>query len=223
MAKFKEKNEAIKLRNKGWSIGDIAKKIAVRKSTVSMWCRDISLSDRAISEIAKKSKKKSTDALLHYSESVRIQRQLRTQESEHEGKKRLGQLSNRDIYCIGLGLYWGEGYKKGNQEFGFTNSDPQMVLFYLQWLQVVFGIEKCDLILRISINAQHALRVHEVERYWERLLGVSSESFTKVSLIKTMNKKVYNDQNHMGTLRIKVKRGTSMRREVLGAIRSIIA
>lgn len=222
MAKFKEKNQAIKLRNTGWSIGDIAKRVSVSKSTVSMWCRDIALSDTMIEQIAKKSKRKSTDALLHYSESVRLQRQLRTEESESEGKKRLGTLSNRDVYCIGLGLYWGEGYKKGSQEFGFTNSDPQMVLFYLQWLQVVFGVQKCDLILRISINTQHALRAHQVEQYWQQLLGVSSESFTKLSLIKTESKKIYNDRSHMGTLRIKVRKGTSMRREVMGAIRSII-
>jgi hypothetical protein len=223
MAKFKEKNEAVKLRIKGWSIGDIAKKLLISKSTVSMWCRDISLSDTAIREIAKKSKKKSTDALLHYSESLRIQRQQRTSESETKGKERLGLLSKRDIFCIGIGLYWGEGYKKGSQEFGFTNSDPQMVRFYVKWLEIVFGVKKNDLILRISINAQHTSRVHEVEKYWEGLLGLPSKSFTKLSLIKTTSKKIYNDRNHMGTLRIKVRKGTSMRREVMGAIRSIVA
>lgn len=223
MAKFKEKNEAVKLRIKGWSIGDIAKKLLISKSTVSMWCRDISLSDTAIREIAKKSKKKSTDTLLHYSESLRTQRQQRTSESETKGKERLGLLSKRDIFCIGIGLYWGEGYKKGSQEFGFTNSDPQMVRFYVQWLEIVFGVKKKDLILRISINAQHTSRIHEVEKYWEGLLGLPSKSFTKLSLIKTTSKKIYNDQNHMGTLRIKVRKGTSMRREVMGAIRSIVA
>ena len=223
MAKFKEKNEAVRLRDKGWSISDIAKKVSVSKSTVSMWCRDIVLTNTAILQIAKKSKRKSTNALLRYSESIRAQRVQRTIQSESVGKKRLGTMTDRDIYCIGLGLYWGEGYKKGSQEFGFTNSDPQMVCFYVTWLEIVFGVKKNDLILRISINAQHTSRVHEVEKYWEGLLGLPSKSFTKLSLIKTASKKIYNDQNHMGTLRIKVRKGTSMRREVMGAIRSIVA
>jgi hypothetical protein len=54
-------------------------------------------------------------------------------------------LNSRDIYCIGLGLYWGEGYKTGNQEFGFTNSDPKMVCFYIYWLESTFGVKKSEL------------------------------------------------------------------------------
>jgi len=66
---------------------------------------------------------------MRYSESLRQQRIAATKISTQKGKDDLGSLSDRDIYCIGLGLYWGEGYKQGSQEFGFTNNDPQMILF----------------------------------------------------------------------------------------------
>lgn len=222
MAKFKEKNEAILLRKEGWSISDISKKVSVSKSTVSGWCKDIVLTEKAIQKIAKQSHRKSTGALLRYSERIRAQRQLNTQASEQLGKKRLGVLSERDIYCLGLGLYWGEGYKKGSQEFGFTNSDPKMIIFYITWLRVVFGVQKCDLILRVSINELHTSRMSEVERFWSHVTGVSSSQFTMSSLIKTNNKKIYQNDTHRGTLRIKVRKGTSLRREVLGAIANIV-
>ncbi len=222
MAKFKQKIDALELRKQGNSITDIAKKLQVSKSTISGWCRDIALSDKAIARISKKSEAKSTSALLHYSESIRLKRQINTLASSEIGKQRLGCINDRDIFCIGLGLYWGEGYKKGSQEFGFTNSDTGMMLFYLRWLEVVFGIKKCDLILRVSINELHKARAEEVEQFWSKLLGVPRVQFTKISLVKMKNQKVFKDTKHMGTLRIKVRRGTSLRREVLGSLESIV-
>lgn len=222
MAKIKEKEQAIMLRKQGASIGEISKTLKVSKSTASVWCRDIALTDEAIGKIAAKGREKSVVGLMRYSERIRQNRISATKRSMYEGAKKLGQLSDRDVYCIGIGLYWGEGYKQGNQEFGFTNSDPQMISFYLRWLDMVFGVQKTDLILRISINQLHENRILEVERFWSEHTGVPQSQFTKPSFVNTTSKKVYKDESkHMGTLRIKVRKGTTMRREVLGAIKSI--
>ena len=142
MAKFKEKEKAILIRKQGVSISDISAKLNVSKSTVSMWCRDIVLSADAIANISSSSESKSTKSLLKYTESLRIRRQKNTEISKKQGKNTLGELTKRDIYCVGIGLYWGEGYKRGSQEFGFTNSDPGMIKFYVKWLKIVFGVEK---------------------------------------------------------------------------------
>lgn len=217
------KEKALLLRKRGLSIKDIASDLGVSKSTASVWCRDIEMSPAAIKRIANNGNAKATEALLKYSEQKRASRKLNEQKSSLVGAKKLGTLSNRDIYCLGLGLYWGEGYKAGNQEFGFTNSDPWMILFYVKWLETTFNIDATNLILRVSINHTHKERISEVESYWSNLLGIPFSQFTKSSLIKSKSKKVYlNKDAHMGTLRIKVRRGTSLRREVLGAIRSIV-
>jgi uncharacterized protein YjcR len=222
MAKFKEKEQAITMRELGMSIGEIAKKVSVSKSTVSGWCRDITLSDVAISRISKNGREKSVAGLMRYSESVRQKRISATEVSTQKGAEALGRLSDRDIYCIGLGLYWGEGYKQGSQEFGFTNSDSHMISFYIRWLKTVFNIKDADLILRVSINQLHKQRIEEVEAFWSGHTSVPRCQFTKPSFVKTLSKKVYKNQStHMGTLRIKVRRGTVLRREVLGAIKSI--
>lgn len=222
MSKPFKKEQALEWRKYGRSISDIASALSVSKSTVSVWCRDIALSEEAIANIAKSGNAKATIALMRYSEEKRTQRQLAELKSAKKGAYRLSSLSDRDIYCIGLGLYWGEGYKTGSQEFGFTNSDPRMILFYMRWLNVVFGIKKMDVILRISINQTHKHRIKEVEAYWSKLLDIPHSQFTKTSLIKSTSKKVYkNEQVHMGTLRIKVRKGTSLRREILGAIAHI--
>lgn len=222
MAKIKEREIAQGLRKQGTSIADIATKLRVSKSTVSSWCRDIVLSEDAIRQIVLQSKSKSTKSILLYTEKLRLKRQNDVQYSMSEGAKLVASLTDRDVFCIGLGLYWGEGYKQGNQEFGFTNSDAGMIRFYIKWLAVTFRIGNNDLILRVSINEAHRNRVNEVEEYWAKITGVPLSQFTRVSLVKVTSKKVYaNRDTHFGTLRIKVRRGTQKRRIVLGSLESL--
>jgi predicted transcriptional regulator len=222
MAKQKERELAQTLRQKGTSISDIADKLKVSKSTVSTWCKDIALTNEAIELISRTSKSKSTASLLRYTESLRAKRQLAITDSYSVGKRKVGKITERDIYFFGLGLYWGEGYKRGSQEFGFTNSDPRMIKFYIVWLRSVFKVSGNDLIARVSINDSHMSRVEEVEKYWSKITGITRAQFTKTSLIKTQSRKIYKNADvHYGTLRIKVRRGTSMRREVLGAIEGV--
>jgi len=222
MTKLHKKEQALIMRKRGQSIAAISETLSVSKSTVSVWCRNIALSESAMNKIAATGNIKATVALMKYSELKRKLRQEAEYESFNAGKTRLGNLSKRDIYCIGLGLYWGEGYKSGSQEFGFTNCDPQMILFYILWLRTVFNIKKSSLILRVSINQSHKFRVTAVEEYWSKLLNIPLFQFSKTSLIKSQSKKIYSNNNsHMGTLRIKVRKGTAQRREVLGAIKSI--
>ena len=108
---------------------------------------------------------------------------------------------------------------EGMKEVGFTNSDPAMILFFIRWLSKCYGITQDRLILRVSINILHINRVKEVERYWSRLTGVPLSQFTKISLIKSISKKRYaNESVHYGTLRVKVRRGTDLRRKILGSV-----
>src|SRR3989344_155462 len=120
------------------------------------------------------------------------------------GRKDVGKISRRDLFILGLALYWGEGYKGLSDELGFTNSDPAMILFFIRWLSKVYKIKPNQLILRVSINASHTHRVRQVEYYWSRLTGIQLSQFTMTSLIKTAHKKVYANKNtHYGTLRIR--------------------
>ncbi len=222
MSKPIQQQKATRLRKEGHSINVIAQKLRVSKSTVSHWCKDIMLSEEQIISIAEQSRHKATASLLRASEKQRASRLANIQVATKLGVKDVGTLSKRDIYMLGLGLYWGEGYKKGNQELGFTNSDPAIILFYIKWLQTVFSIPKIDLTLRISINIQHERRVLDVLEYWSNTTSIPSAQFTKTSLIRTSSKKVYSDLTlHFGTLRIKVRRGTNLRRRILGSLSAL--
>ncbi|MBP9749197.1 MAG: hypothetical protein KBD21_00435 [Candidatus Pacebacteria bacterium] len=219
MAKQEVREIAQRLRREGHSIGEIVTILQQPKSTVSYWCKNIVLTEQQIRLIQEKHTVRSVATLLRVAEKQRAERLSREQKAAESGRKDVGQLTGRDLYMLGLGLYWGEGYKYAHCELGFTNSNPIMIRTYMAWLERVYGIERGRMTCRISVNEVHRERIHEVERFWQEVTGLAVQQFTKTSFIKAVTKKKYtNGEMHHGTLRIKVQRGTSLRNRIMGTL-----
>jgi hypothetical protein len=130
-------------------------------------------------------------------------------------------ISKRDLFMLGIGLYWGEGYKRGNNEFGFTNSDPEMIKIYLKILRDVYNIQDEQLVLKININMMFIESQLDIERYWRSVTQINKEQFTKTTVIQSKLNKKYNIEGYKGTIRIKVKRGEFLKTRILESIQQI--
>jgi len=222
MAYIEKREQAMKLRHNGKSIIEITERLNMSKSTVSYWCRDVVLKKEQMRALVEKQKIGGAFGRLRAAEKKRAARIEAVEKESSRGAQDVGKLSGRDVYIFGLALYWGEGYKSGNEECGFTNSNSHIIQAYITWLKQAYGIKKEDLILRISINETHKSRIRKVEQYWSQLTNIPRNQFTSTSLIKSRSKKTYsNPQGHFGTLRIKVRRGTSLRRRIMGSLKEI--
>lgn len=137
------------------------------------------------------------------------------------GKAKVGKMNDRDLFVLGIGLYWAEGSKK-NRDTRFVNSDPLMIKIWISWLIKFVGIDKKDLVLRVGINQSHRNRMEKVVSYWSRIVGVPSSQFRSPSLKKVSNQKIYaNFEDHYGSLMVGVKRSTNLNYEVLGMIDAV--
>lgn len=213
------KHKVLEMRKNGTSLGEISDSLNLNKSTISYWCRDIELKESAIKKIKIKGKEKSVQALLRYSEVKRKERIQRTLIHKRSGVSLVGKLSERDLIMTGFGLYWGEGYKESNGELGFTNSNPKIISFYIKWLRL-FKVDKGDLMFRLTINQIFQKNEKDIKDFWTNFPGVSSDQFSKTTFIKTKLKKgfVKDMSNYHGILRVKVRRGLSLKNKILGAI-----
>lgn len=222
MAKFKEKNKALALRRQGKSIGEIAQKIGVSKSIVSLWCRDIALTKKQIDGLHKKMMEGSYRGRLKFLEKVREVRKQETLRLRNEGVREISNVSKRDLFIGGIALYWAEGTKSSNaEETSFSNSSPKMILWILRWFKEIGGVAKDRFVIQIRVNQIHKRRIKELERYWSTLTGIPRNQFTKTIFIKTVSKKVYSDNDHYGTVRIRVRQGTQLRRKIMGWIEGL--
>jgi len=222
MADIKSREKAQKLRKQGKSIDEITNTLDSPRSTVAYWCRSVELTKEQKKKLETKSKNAGRDIFIKNAKEKRRKHLELLEKHKKIGEENVRTLSRRDLDMLCIGLYWGEGYKTGNGEFGFTNSDADMIKIYLRWLYDIHHVSKDRIILRVSINESHKDRVDDVLKFWVKTTKISKKQFTKTSLIKAKSKKVYSNHNeHMGTLRVKVSCGANIRAEVTGAISSV--
>lgn len=221
MAKSKEKNQALELRQKGKSIKDIAKRLKIAKSTVSLWCRDIKLTPEQTQKLYEKMVRSGYKGRMKGARIQYERRLKRIEEWKKRGIEQIGKLSNRDLLIAGIALYWGEGAKK-RRGVSFCNSDPKLIKFMIKIFRKVWKIDKGSFTAYVGINKIHKDRVKEVEDYRSKITKIPREQFTKTSLIKAKNKKNYkNFPVHYGTLTVKIRKSAELYYQISGLIEGL--
>lgn len=137
------------------------------------------------------------------------------------GIKKISNLSKRELFLVGAALYWAEGGKT-QRKVVFINSNPEMILLWIEWITVCLNISKERLIFRIEINEICKNNLKKIEKYWLNLIKISISQFRKPSLKHSKNKKIYKDNyNYYGSLQITVAKGTNLNYEILGYIEGL--
>ncbi|MFA5889257.1 MAG: hypothetical protein WCW47_03820 [Candidatus Paceibacterota bacterium] len=216
MARSKEKIEARKLRRQGESFAQIAKKLSVSKSSASLWCRDILLTDEQINQLRKQ--KGSVMGRWLGAESNRRKKREAIEKNKKEAFRLVKRISKRDLLIAGLCLFWGEGSKTGSR-FIFINSDVDMLKIMKSFLVDVLEVSKNDIRATVQINHVHRPRIKSILNFWSKQLGLSLNCFSNPYYINVIPKKVYeNHDRYNGILRLQVLRGSNLQYKMLGLI-----
>lgn len=223
MSKLREKEKAIKLRKKGFSYSEILKQTPVTKSTLSLWLRSIGLSKRQKQRLTEKK----LAAILRGGQAKRDYRLAITKRIKDKARKEIGKLSNRDLWLIGIALYWAEGAKQKehnvSQKVKFSNSDPMMIKVFLKWLQNICRISKLEITFRIALHEAAINKLAKVQKYWADITGFSINDFGKIdwkkNKINTKRRNIGN--NYYGLLNIYIKNSTNLNRKIEGWIEGI--
>lgn len=219
--KATSKVKAESLRHQGISIKEISRTVGVSQSTVSRWCSDIILSTDQQSILENKRKEAGAKALAPWIQRNRELKKKDIDEQNKQGVRDISHITKRDLFMLGLGLYWGEGYKRGSQEWGFTNSDSDMIRVILVWLNKYYGISIERIIARLTINLRYKNQTKRLMNTWAHETGIPISQFGRPTFISGYNGSKLNERTYLGTLRIKVRRGTSLRRRILASIEEV--
>lgn len=211
--------KARELRLQGWTYDQIEAELGCSRSSVSLWVRDLPRPERRDpSEQAKLAARKRWEHEL----AVRHEERLRTKEAAKQG---IGSLTARELFLIGVGLYWAEGSKDKpyarRENVTFVNSDPGMIKVFLAWLTLL-GVERER--LRFTVMIHETADVTGAERYWADLVGADRSAFTKTTLKKHNPKTVRKNvgDSYRGCLVIKVLKGAELYRRIEGSWYGIV-
>ena len=219
--KLQEKEKAIKLRKNGLSYSEILRKVPVAKSTLSLWLRSIGLAKRQKQRLTEKK----LNAMKLGWEACRQKRLRKTEEIKTKARNEIEKLSNRELWLIGAALYWAEGTKEKSKSMAvkFSNSDPQMIKLFLEWLCKICKIAPKDIYFEIYLHETASYRKKEIQNYWLEITNFPPAQFKEIIWKKhNLNPKRKNIGNdYHGQLRICVKKSSNFNRKITGWIEGI--
>lgn len=206
-AKDDLRERARELRVKGLTYDQIQVELGCSKGSISLWVRDLPKPERRDpSEQAKLAARKRWEHELDVRDGVR-------QRTKNAAMEAVGRMSERELFLVGVGLYWAEGSKDKpydrRENVTFVNSDPSMIRVYAAWL---------DLLGIAPERRQYRLMIHEsadvtaAEQYWADLLRVDVSTFQQTTLKKHNPKTVRKNtgENYRGCLVIRVRQSANL-------------
>lgn len=222
-AKDDIKAQARELRTQGLAYDEIAARLDVSKSSVSLWVRDMPVPERLTYE---ECRKRAADGAHRYWE---IERQVRRTQRAGEvatAAAEFGSFTNREILIAGAIAYWCEGAKnKPNRKDDrviFINSDPALIIFFLRFLDTA-GVSRDDLIFRVYIHEN--ADIDAAQQFWLGLTGARPSQFRRPTLKRHNPKTVRTNvgENYRGCLRIDVRRSAALYRRIEGWVSAATA
>lgn len=214
--KIEDKLRAQELRKQGLSYQEILQTINVSKSTISLWCKDIRLTNKQKARLIKNKQFGQKKGSLVAAENKRKARIERTKKIRSIAKKDVGKIINRDKFIAGIALYSAEGTKKDGR-VAFSNSDPELIKFMTNWF---FEFTKISIKkMRGAIWIHEGLNEKNAKNFWSKSTGIPKNQFHKtyVAKIKNDSKKIRKNIHQYGILTIRFS-DSAIHRKIMGWI-----
>jgi DNA-binding CsgD family transcriptional regulator len=208
--------EARGLRVHGLSYNEIAARLGVSKSSVSLWVRDLPCPPRLSYE---ENRRRSAEGVRQYWAKEGQLREARRADERAAAAVEIGGLTSREILIAGAIAYWCEGAKakphRQHYSVVFVNSDAGLIRLFLRFLDTA-GIPRSDLVFTVCIHESGD--VAAACRFWLEVTKASPKQFNKVSLKRhnprTTRKNI--GEGYHGCLRITAHRSSDLYRKIEG-------
>ncbi|MDX3226041.1 hypothetical protein [Streptomyces sp. ME19-01-6] len=206
--------KAREMRLRGMTYDQIQVELGCSKSSISLWVRDLPKPERPprTREEASKIAKRGWEATMR-------RREIERQQTKFAAAQEIGEMTDRELFLVGVGLYWSEGTKckahRLEERVTFINSDADMIRLYVAWLRLL-KVEPERLQYRVMIH--ESADAADAEHYWADVVGVQVTDLERTSLKKhnpkTARKNV--GEAYHGCLVVRVLRGADLYRRIEG-------
>lgn len=216
--KYYEKMQARALRqNDGLSIKTIAKKVGVAASSVSLWVRDIQLTEEQEAVLLAKNSRYYNQVNGGSGQSAKARKKRR--EYQEEGRQLAIRNIDKHLFPFGCAIFWAEGTKDKNR-LQVSNTDPDLLQIWKEFLSTYFVIDISDISIKIQCHLGNGKTQDEIENYWLETLKLPSSCLRKTHIVYNhVSSKRYKKNKHpYGVCAINIH-STQFSQQVFGAIK----
>ena len=213
-----QRQEARRLRKeKGLPISEIAKKLSVAKSSVSLWVRDIELTEEQNAILLSKNPVFNHQCL---GGKIRKENALKIREGFQKDGRKMARSGNLDFVSLCM-LYWAEG-NKSRCVAGISNTDVNLLRMVVSAMKRHFGLSNDDFSIIIQWYSNNGLSLNEIQKYWVEQLGLSPTCLRKCRAdnISKYSQKKKKNRHPYGTCRVNVAK-TDVVQKIYGAIQEL--
>lgn len=204
--KLDKQKQAKKLRSEGKSIRYISKLLDVSKGSVSLWVKDIILTEQQKENLLSDKNNNFKDKFCEQKKKNALDKRKENQEI---GK--IKAMENNILHCMGCMLFWAEGTKNKNQ-ITFTNSDVHMMKLFIRFLKECMSVSNEQISLTLNCFLSKAEDILLFNNYWVKELNIFGCKIKKPTIKITANK-----IENYGICRISVF-NTEKAQQIYGAI-----
>lgn len=202
------------------SYSEIRKKLGVPKSTLSYWLKDLPLEESKIRELQKKGWQKSEASRERYRNTMRLKKIAKDEEIYKKYITRFKNLSKDVFFVAGLMIYLGEGSKKDYTKIVLTNTDPNIISFFIKWAIEYLGVKRSD--FRVQLHLYNNMNLEKELNLWQNKLRIKRSQFYKTSIRKLQaGSFTYRDSVRHGTCSVYLL-GVDTKRELSMAMKAFV-
>ncbi len=212
---------AVELRKTGVSYAELMRRFGVAKSTLWRWLKAEGLVAATPQEFTERRRLAQRKAVI----VNRANHTARTQALFEQARNEVGKLSARDLWLIGIALYWAEGTKQKPhnvaQRVVFTNSDPAMLQLFIRWLKDACQIEDGQLAYDLYIHESG--NIEAARKFWSEALRVPSEQWRiRLKRHNRSTRRRNVGARYVGLVRVSVARSARLNRKISGWVKGIL-
>jgi len=108
-------------------------------------------------------------------------------------------VEEKEFLALAIGLYMGEGTKKGIYSVALANTNPKILQVFIRFLTEVCGVDKNN--LQAALNIFDDCDVDEALQWWSKEVDIRVEQFFR-PIIRTSRSGTYKNKSKYGTLTI---------------------
>lgn len=214
MTKILLKRKVVELRKQGKSYSDILKIIKVSKSSLSLWLKDVPLTNDQKLGLVDRRKR----AVETYRKTMKLKRLRRNSSYYVNQINKWIPLTDREVFIAGLFLYLGEGNKVSRNSIGITNTDPSVVKFALYWIINSLEVPKDK--IRVQLHLYNDMDIEKEINFWLTELKMDKSCLVKPYIKKSFRTSLDQKGFGHGTCSL-VVHNTVIKENILMAIRAI--
>ena len=176
------KVKADTLRREGHSYNYIAEKLKISKGTLSCWLCEIPYTPNK-ETLARIGKARIASNLAKHKIKLESFKQARG-----EAYKDRGEINNRDLFMLGVGLYIGEG-SKTHDLVRVINANPKVIKLAIRWFKKIGGLTDSNFKIRLHLYPDNDTK--KCIQHWSDETGLKSSQFHKVQIDLRQDKKMF--------------------------------